>query len=142
MMKTLEEILKPRKLDGSKHDQLIRVIRELTSYNNNVISLMTNAYYKLEKNCPGGSCEGDIDLLQFWYNHKVFGLVDSYREVPPSHSTLFLFEMKTKDTSENFKKAKQQLWKSKNMLVNNTHYCNVDCYYSFWSGSNARFEKI
>jgi len=137
----LEEILKPHKLNHSKHDELITKISSLNEVSPNIMTIALNAYYKIRNNShKGGWLESDIDLLQLLYDSKIYDWADNYTEIPFVDSTLLLFEMKTNDTTKNYRKALSQLTKSKKMILKYTDYKDVDCFYAFNIGNSFSYK--
>ena len=131
----------PKKLCNSKHDSLIKQVDAITSVSSNIISLMRSAYYKV--NTRKGLVEGDIDLLQFFYDSGKY-FVEDYNVVPFKECSLLVYEVKSCDSSRNYFKALSQLKKSKGMLLELSNYGNVDCFYVFGVGNSLgwRFEEV
>ena len=109
------------------------------------MTIAMNAYYKIaNKRFKGGFVESDIDLIQLFYDAKDYPYLNDYKEVSFGDAKLLLFEMKTNNTSRNYKKALHQLQRSKDVIRKYTDYQNIDCFYAF-NVSNSivwRFEDI
>ena len=138
MVLTLEELFNNKEpLNNSKHDNIIKLIKNHNEISPNIKTLFNNAHYKLRR------VEGEIDLLQLLYDSRAYPFIDDYHEVSPHDATLLLFEVKTNDTTCNYHKAKKQLKKSKQLIIEHTPYYTVDCFYAFGVGNGYawRLEK-
>lgn len=135
----LEELLKPQKLLGTKHDQIIQNLSSSNEISPNVYTLFMSAYYKI------GPYEGDIDLLQLMYDHKKYELFE-YTDVPVKESKLLLFEVKSCYSARNYSKAIKQLVKSKHVLKDNTDYQDIDTFFCYGLNNSDsivwRYEQI
>ena len=140
----LDRIVKEHKLNHGTHDGLIRKIEKDNTISSNVLNMYHNAYYKIRDNSKrGGFLEGDIDLLQMFYDSsKIYA--DCWKEVPFNDATLLLFEMKSSDTTKNYTKALTQLKKSKNMVKKYTDYQSINTFYVFNVGKSYvwRIEEV
>ncbi len=141
----LEEIIHPHKLNHSVHDELIRKVEAVNSANDNILTIAMNAYYKIRnKAYVGGYLESDIDLLQLLYDSDKLPWVSDWREVPVGDAVLWLFEMKSKDSVENYHKAQKQLKRSSQMIRDYTAYQKIDCFYAFNNRGSyvLRYEQV
>jgi len=141
----LDELITQHKLNHGTHDRLINVTKNNIEISNNILTVAYNAYYKI-KNKLGLTVEGDIDLLQLLYNSSDYEELFDYREVSFGDSTLLLYEMKSRDSTRNYHKALKQLKKSKGLILNNTDYSKIDCFYVFNLNDNGssvvRYEQV
>lgn len=137
----LDVLLRSFPLNNGTHDGLIKKVMEMTE-SRCVENVLFNGYYKVidKKN---RRYEGDVDLLQLFYDPSEYD-VFSYKEVPFNDSTLLLYEMKSSDTVKNYRKAKSQLVKSRDVITRFTDYDDVVCFYAFWNKQpfTWRVEKV
>lgn len=133
----LSEILKEQPLNNSRHDRIIRELSGVTQISPNVMTIFMNAYYKIHGK------EGDIDLLQIWFDADKY-FFDDWKEIPANDCKLLLYEMKTGFSARNYTKAIKQLVKSKNVIQDLTDYQEVDCFFAYGVGNSIawKYKKI
>jgi len=124
----LEYLLRPQKLVKSKHDQMIMNVASATEISPNVLTMYQSAYFKMDKTKQLARVEGDIDLLQMFYQHENRPDIMHWDEIPFNDSKLLIWEMKSNDTSKGYKKAMSQLKKEKQFIKDYTHYQDIDCF--------------
>jgi len=142
MNSDLEYLLKPQKMVRSKHDNLIINVSNHTTISPNVLTMYMSAYFLKKKTKDSPRVEGDIDLLQMFYQHEEFRDIDHWKEIPFADAKLLIWEMKSTDNKNNYYRAKSQLKKEKKFIQDNTNYQDIDCFYCFNVGNSYSWRFI
>jgi hypothetical protein len=134
----LEDLLIVKGMSNSIHDRIVKDVKKFNELNPNIVSVVCCGYYKNKK------VEGEIDLLQMWFNSNVVKNVSSYKDVPFEKAILLLYEVKSVDSLRNYNKALYQLKKSKDFILNNSFYERINSFYVFGTnqGTGWRIESV